>query len=249
MEIWDAHVHLGKPHTDEIWVKDKSYFSVVDEKKLLKDMDSNGIDKAVIFPTQSVGMDYVESNSAIAEWAKKNPDKLFGFARVDPRLGSRSIEEIKRAAEIGLIGLKLHPEIECFRPDHTAYENFYKTLIDENFILTIHSSTRESNSSPYIIEKVALKFPDLKIILGHLSSDALSVMERTENIWADTSLTGYKTIKMAFEMSLEDRIVFGSDYPYANGPEFEIWKVRKAISEVSDQEKVFYKNLKRLLKK
>lgn len=248
MEIWDAHVHLGKPHVDEIWLKEKAAFEVVDDMKLIRDMESYAISKSLIFPTQSVGMDYVESNTAIAEWTKKHPEKFIGFARVDPRLGDRSLNEVRRAAEIGLKGLKLHPEIESFRPDHSAYEPLYKTLIDVGFVLTIHAEAKEKNSSPYFVEKVAKKFPDLKIILDHLSADALTVIERTKNLWADTALTSFKTIKMAFGLGLGDKICFGSDYPYGNGPEFEIWKVKKALPNEKDQSKVFHENLQNLLR-
>jgi len=86
MGIWDAHVHLGKPHTDEVWMKDKEDFQVVDDAKLIEDMKICGISKSLIFPTQSVGTDYVHSNTAITAWTKRHVDKFIGFARIDPRL-------------------------------------------------------------------------------------------------------------------------------------------------------------------
>jgi len=114
-------------------------------------------------------------------------------------------------------------------------------------VVTIHAEATDRNSSPYFIEKVAKKFPELNIMMGHLSPDELTVVNRTKNMWADTALTSYKTIKMAFDMIVGDRVCFGSDYPYVNGAEFEIWKVRKALPSENNQRKVFDENLENYL--
>ena len=251
MEIWDVHVHLGLPYLDELR-PDKKVVERGSCERLIEDMNRNNITRSLIFPTASVGRQYEKSNEEVSACVKSHPDKFIGFARVNPRLGEISVEEVKRAAtQLGLKGLKLHPEIESFRPDHEVHKPLFETLVKLGFVVLIHSapSTRAPTySSPFYIERVAQSFPKLKIILAHLNEDTLIVMDRNPNIYADTAITPYvPTIRHAIDFGFEDRICFGSDWPYGSGPKFEIWKVKEAIPEENMREKVFYKNLKGLL--
>jgi predicted TIM-barrel fold metal-dependent hydrolase len=251
MEIWDAHVHLGTPYIDELR-PDKGIIEKGACEKLIVDMDDNNIKGSLIFPTANVGREYEKSNDEVAACARSHPDRFIGFARVNPRLGSISVEEIRRATtKLGLNGLKLHPEIESFRPDHEAHRPIYELACELGLPLLIHTdpSTRAAiYSSPFYIERVAQKFPDLKIIMAHLNGDCLIVMERTPNLYAETSLSSIKTIKTAIEIGFEDKILFGTDYPYGNGHKFEIWKAKEATPEDRKREKLFNLNLKKLLK-
>ncbi len=116
MRIFDAHVHLGKsgpwqPHVDpSIYVE-----------KLIQLFDDYGVERAVVFPNPNVGDKYPEMNNYIAECVKKYPKRLVGFGRTDPRRQD-SIKELARIKQLlGLTGLKLHPLVECFRPDHPFF--------------------------------------------------------------------------------------------------------------------------------
>lgn len=251
MEIWDAHVHLGLPYIDELR-PDKKVFELGSCERLIADMDRNNITRSVIFPTASVGREYEKSNDEISTCVKRSPNKFIGFARVNPRLGAIAVKEVKRAAtRLGLKGLKLHPEIEAFRPDHEVHKPLFETATKLGLVILIHSSPcgrAPVYSSPFYIERVAQSFPKLKIILAHLNEDSLIVMERNPNLYADTAITPHTTtIRHAVEVGFEDRVCFGSDWPYGSGSKFEAWKVEEAVPEESTREKIFYKNLKGIL--
>jgi len=252
MEIWDAHVHMGLPFADEL-SPDKKEYEYGGCERLLGDMEENNVTKSLIFPTASVGRLYEKSNDEIAACVEKHPDKFIGFARVNPKLGVIAVKEVVRCAtRLGLKGLKLHPLIEQFRPDHESHKPLYETLVKHDMVATFHSlplSRGPPYSSAFYIERVAQNFPKLKVILAHLNEDTLIVMDRNPNIYADTAITPHvKTIRHAVELGFEDRVCFGSDWPYGSGPEFEIWKVEKAAPEENVREKIFYKNLESIFK-
>jgi len=167
MDIWDAHTHIGRPYIDEIRPDTTKYQSDTCER-LIADMRRNNITKSLIFPTASVH--YEACIEEIANCVERFPDQFIGFARVNPRLGALCLKQVERAHQLGLKGLKLHPDIESFRPDHETYKPLYELLIELHFVVLIHSDPSNRThlySSPFYIERVAQNFPELPIIMAH----------------------------------------------------------------------------------
>jgi hypothetical protein len=237
MKICDAHVHLGKsgpwqPYDDPtIYVGD-----------LVRLLDKYGVERAIVFPNPNVGDKYPEMNNYIAKSVRKYPKRLVGFGRVDPRRedATRELTRIKKVLD--LAGLKLHPMVECFRPDHPFFNKFFQEVSKLNLPILFH--TGDGFSSPGLISKIARKYPKLLIILGHLKEAALNVLEEYENVYVETSGTLPDLIELAADLD-ENRILFGSDAPYYRYP------AQTAIVEVSEitqraKRKVFYENFQKL---
>jgi predicted TIM-barrel fold metal-dependent hydrolase len=113
MKICDAHAHLGKsgpwqPYMDP----------AISVEALIKLFDKYGVEKAIVFPNPNVGDKYPEMNDYIAESVRRHRERLVGFGRVDPRRDDAIRELTRMKTKLGLSGLKLHPMVECFRPDH-----------------------------------------------------------------------------------------------------------------------------------
>ncbi len=83
---------------------------------LLRSLDETEIDRAVVCPLRPRSYRLEEANEAVAAVVGRHPDRLVGFARVDPNLGDAATAELARATgELGLRGLFLHPWEETFR--------------------------------------------------------------------------------------------------------------------------------------
>ena len=121
--ICDAHVHLGKSGPWQPYMNPTIY---VDE--LVHVLDKYNIERAVVFPNPNVGDKYPEMNSYIAESVNKYPKRLVGFGRVDPRREDATKELMRIKKKLNLTGLKLHPFVECFRPDHPHFDTFFETV-------------------------------------------------------------------------------------------------------------------------
>src|SRR4029077_4039802 len=59
--------------------------ATVDE--LLRMLDETEIDRAAVGPSRPRSYRFEEANDAIAAAVERHPDRLIGFARVDPNLG------------------------------------------------------------------------------------------------------------------------------------------------------------------
>jgi hypothetical protein len=233
MKICDAHVHLGKsgpwqPYGDPtIYVDD-----------LIRLFDEYDVERAIVFPNPNVGDKYSQMNDYIAKCVRKYPTRFVGFGRVDPRRDD-AIEELTRIKnKLHLTGLKLHPMVECFRPDHPFFKRFFQEVGKLGLPTLFH--TGDGFSSPALISKIAKNYPKLPMILGHLKEGALSIMEQFKNVYVETSGTLPDFIELAIGID-EDRILFGSDIPYYRYPtQIAIVEASKIAEKA--KRKVFYEN-------
>jgi predicted TIM-barrel fold metal-dependent hydrolase len=236
-DIFDAHVHFG-PSTQ--WVP---YIDpVVSAEDVIEAMKKHSVKKSIVFPNPHVGDKYPELNDLMSEAQNKYTDKIIGFGRVDPRRGEEAANEITRIHELGLAGVKLHPYVECFRPDHPFFESFWGKIFDLDLVVLIHTGTMFS--SPGYLKPVLKKYPDMKMILGHLQEACISLMRDYPNVYSDTSASRVKLLEYATE-TCQDKIMFGSDYPYlSHRVQMEV--VRAAEISESIKKKIFAGNFKSL---
>ena len=238
--IYDAPVHFG-PSTQWVPYIDPE----VSIEDVLEQMECHQIKRSIVFPNPHVGDRYPKLNDMVVEAENKHPSRIIGFCRVDPRRGEEAVEELERVFGLGSKGVKLHPYVECFRPDHPFFGDFFGKINELGMIILIHTGTMFS--SPGYLNDVLKKYPDLKIILGHLQESCISLMRKYENVYADTSGCRVHLLEYAAE-SCEDRIMFGSDYPsLSHRVQMEV--VRAA--EISDKvrSKIFAGNFETLLPK
>jgi len=239
MKICDAHVHLGKSGPWQPYVNPTIYAN-----DLIKLFDKYDVEQAIVFPNPNVGDKYPQMNDYIRASVRKYPSRFVGFGRVDPRRED-AVKEIDRIKnDLGLTGLKLHPFVECFRPDHPFFNKFFKKVNDLKLPTLFHSG--DGFSSPGLILKIAKKYPKLPVIMGHLRESTLSALKESENVYVETSGTLPDIIELSVDID-EDRVLFGSDVPYYR------YSAQIAIVETAEisqkaKGKIFHDNFKRLIK-
>jgi predicted TIM-barrel fold metal-dependent hydrolase len=240
--INDAHVHVGPSAP---WVPEVNPARTIED--YVKAMEKYGIEKAIIFPNPGVGEGYAKQNDVIAEAQNKYPSQIIGFGRTDPRLAEGAIKEVYRFVnKLGLKGVKLHPIVECFRPDHPAFDPFFKAIEDLGVPILFHSSPGFF-AEPHLIAVVAERHPKLKICLGHLYGSMLPVMEKNKNLWVETSGVSLPATIASAAKIAPDRVMYGSDWPYLN-PRVEFVKVEEGIEDARIQRKVLTENFNGFVK-
>lgn len=238
-KICDAHVHLGKSGPWQPHIEPTIYV-----EPLVKLFDKFNIEKAVVFPNPNVGDEYPKTNDYVAESVNKYPNRLVGFARVDPRRNDAIKELTRTRNDLGLKGLKLHPFVECFRPDHPFFEKFFRKVDELELPILFHAA--DGFSSPGLMALIAAKYPKLRIILAHLREAHLTVMKQHPNIYVETSGTLPDYIELATDID-RDRVLFGSDVPYYRYPtQFAVVEAAEISSRVKT--KIFRENFQKLFK-
>ncbi len=220
---------------------------------IFNQMACAGLDYLCLLP-QDYRSKYGEpivSNEEIRRLVDLAPDRLIGFAGVDP-LEKDATDTLEYAFEVlKLKGLKLHPSAQHFYPsDETVgqlaaiydlCEKYRKPIIFHSG-LSWEPDAISKYSAPLEFEELASKRPGLKICLAHFGwpwvQEAAMLMLKYPNVYADTGIlyfdNAWEFYRKVFtqdipvtwiDRSLRHQVMFGS-----NNPRFEQIRMADAIT-------------------
>jgi predicted TIM-barrel fold metal-dependent hydrolase len=248
MRVIDAHVHLYPPEAGReptVWATENREnhwatlctrqrkngrpvqgFPTVDQ--LLRDMDAAGVAKAVLLGWYWENHDTcVWQNVFYAECVRAYPDRLAAFATVHPAAGAAALEEIRRIADAGFIGLgELSPHSQHVPLSDPTWIKLLELAGELKLPVNLHVTAPESAPYPGRIEtpladfiRLAREFPQTKFVLAHWGGGLAFDDEcrPLRNVYYDTAasplLYDAEVWARGLEAAAEGRVIFGSDYP------------------------------------
>lgn len=233
---------------------------------VITSMKEAGVDRTVVFgfPWRDGGL-CKEHNNYLIEAVRKYPDKLIGFACVQP-LDAGDAKELDRCLSAGLSGLgELGPDGQGFDiEDKWALEASAEVLQQYNRPLLTHSSEPighdypgKGQTHPWRLLKLAQNFPDLKIVLAHWGGGLPfyelmpEVREALKNVYYDTAASTYLYSFDIFPAIIRivgaNRILWGTDYPLLSQAKF-LKRVRASGLSTDELDAVLGGNAARLLR-
>lgn len=162
--------------------------------------------------------------------------------------------EIERAREMGLVGVKLHPDTQRVDMDDPRLMDVYE-IIEGKMPIVIHCGDyRYDYSHPKRLKRVLAAFPELTVNAAHFGGwsifDYALELLQDENCFVDTSsaqeLLGPRRTKELCELFGTDRVMFGSDFPmWKPASEYDMF----TALDFSDDEldKMLYRNAMRFV--
>ncbi len=209
--IVDAHNHMGGPD------KGDGYKQSPDE--IVVRMDVAGVDLAVVFPFNEIepGISFSRANDYIAAGAKKYPDRVIGFCRLDPHFGEKAVWELRRSInELGLRGVKLHPTAQDFNISDPWVVEIAKEAVKLD--VPIVFDTGKKQSQPWMVGELAKKVPEAVIIMAHMRGDNyLDVARDKENVYQGTTKAfDQAKLREALKVLGAKKLIAGSDSPYGD---------------------------------
>ncbi len=241
--IVDVHTHIGETK----FVGDK-----LDAERVLKVMDDAGVDKAVVLPALSTGRPL--SAAKVADEIKKAPQRLVGFAAVNPKDKDALTTLEEAVLKYGAKGLKIHPTFQAVAADDEIWVYPLVEKAQELRIPVMFHSGEGPYALPWQIGLVAMDFPQVTIIMAHMGLNSISYTEgaikmarKAENLILETAgVVMDHPISKAVNVIGSDRIIFGSDCPI-NNPVHEIKKIQVAKISDDDKRKILGENAVRIL--
>lgn len=235
--IIDGHCHIGESES-----------SPLSGEKLVSKMEDDGIDMTIAFHSDPYDLD----NDYIAKVMKRFPNKIIGFAFINP-CQRTAVDQLKRSIEVlGLKGMKLHPVVHGYSlSNHLYVDPLFKICADKDLPVIIHGAS-DIFTHPYEFDEMARVFPEVKLIMAHMGftwacDQARTVAKRRENVYLDTAGVAPAEIALAVKIAGANKIVMGSDNPFWS-PRWEVEKIKIAVPDVSDREFILGENYRKLLK-
>jgi predicted TIM-barrel fold metal-dependent hydrolase len=244
--IVDVHTHLPE-HRQRVKVEKPKYYTArpgvsIDTEALCWEDHFNAmksVDKAIVF---KIAHGKEKVNDSVAEYVNLHSQKIIGFLSVDPN-EEGSVDEVERAVtELRLKGIKLGPAYQNFHPFCDKACAVYSKAQDLGIPIIFHLGTTPGRwepleyTHPLFLEKVAIAFPELKMVVAHMGHpwilDTIVLIRKQPNIYADISALFYRpwqfynALVLCNEYGQMHKLLFGSDWPVTT-PEETIDQLRK----------------------
>ncbi|MFX0057520.1 MAG: amidohydrolase family protein [Candidatus Hodarchaeota archaeon] len=205
-------------------------------ERLIEEMNEAGIDKTILLSVDGdlhfeSKVTYQEYNDILAKNLKEYPDRLIGFAGIDPRRGKSAIQELERCVDLGFSGVKLWP-LTGFYPDDLKFYPFYERVQELEAVILCHTGLGPSKTylkycRPAYVDTIAVDFPEIKFIMAHMgdpwTNEAIAVATKNPNVYIDISawepvfkiapFSFFQTIIQAKMSCGINKILFGTDWP------------------------------------
>ncbi|MGQ3075556.1 MAG: amidohydrolase family protein [Ferrovibrionaceae bacterium] len=191
-------------------------------------MDEAGIDRLMLCAWSRPGR-MVISNDEIAVFTRAHPDRFAGVAAVDLADPMGALRELERAVrELGAKALRVVPWLWELPPTDRRYYPLYGKCVE----LGIPFCTQVGHTGPLkpsetgrpipYLDQVALDFPELVIVGGHIgfpwTEEMMALAWKHENVYIDTSAYLPKTYPPALVKFMQGygrtKVMFGTNFPH-----------------------------------
>ncbi|MGE0375891.1 MAG: amidohydrolase family protein [Planctomycetaceae bacterium] len=166
----------------------------------------------------------------VADYVAAHPDRLIGFLALDPTQDGWESEMQHGHEELGLRGIKLMPMYAGFRPDDERLDPLWTYATRHALPVLLHTGTTFVSQAPLDctlprrLDRVALRFPEVRIIMAHLGhpyeGECVAVIRKHPHVYADVSALHYRPFQLYHSLMLVQeygvwhKLLFGSDYPF-----------------------------------
>lgn len=189
-------------------------------------MDEAGIAKLLLCAWRLQDA-WMISNAQIADTVARFPDRFVGVASADLDDPNAAAELETLVVRHGFKALRIVPWVWNRPPNHASYRPLLAKCVE----LGIPFCTQVGHAGPHMpsepgrpipyLDEVALAFPELKIVGGHIgypwTDEMIALAWKYDNVYIDTSayLPRYYPPQLINFMSLygRDKVLFGTNFP------------------------------------
>lgn len=236
----------------------RGYAGTHTPKNLLKEMDRNRVVKAIL-----LAIDYplgaLSRNSEVYMKAAKMYPRFMPFVSVHP-YDAMMERKVRKFREQGAVGMKIHPPMQFIRANNHKCMELTRLCGKLGMPCLFHSGASDispefQNDYPRIeyFREPVQEQPETTFILGHggihFYQELIELARKNRNVYIELSGQPEKPIREMLDAGLEDRLLYGSDWPYYT-ESLPLVKVLTATEGAPEtRRKILFDNAQALLKK
>ncbi len=190
-------------------------------------MDAAGVERGLIAAWYGPEGPMI-TNDEVAAFVAQYPERLVGVASADLRRPVAAVRELRRAVrELGMRALRIVPWLWGLPPNDRRYYPLYAECVE----LGIPFCTQVGHTGPLrtsetgrpipYIDDVALEFPDLVIVGGHIgypwTNEMIALATKYPNVYIDTSAYTAKRFPPELVAYMRGhgrrKVMFATNYP------------------------------------
>jgi predicted TIM-barrel fold metal-dependent hydrolase len=192
------------------------------------------VDATIVLGFRSDYLNAEIPNDMVAAYVRTRPEKLIGFAGIDPSNPVAAVEEMHRVRDqLGMKGVALSPAAQNLHPCHSKAQAVYDQAVADGMPVLFHPGIQISRecvleyAQPVLLDEVAREHPTLKILIAHLGypwvKETLVLLAKHDNVYSDISWLlhqpweAYQALLSAYQYGVTDKLLFGSGFPF-NSP-------------------------------
>ena len=226
--VFDAHCHIFPDKIASAAVAGTDHFYGVTSTHdgraaTLRELrQAIGIDRCLIHSVATTPRQVNAINEFIAANVAEGEGAFVGFGALHPD-SADLVGDVRRLVDLGLKGVKLHPDIQAFKIDDYRCLKIYELCEQEGLPILMHTGdSRYDYSNPNRLLPVLEIYTGLTLIGAHLGGyslweEACERLAGTPNLYVDCSSSfpwlKPEDAKRIIRTYGADRVLFGSDYP------------------------------------
>jgi hypothetical protein len=189
-------------------------------------MDAGGVETGLSAAWYGPAGDLI-NNDEVAGQIEAYPGRFRGVAGADLARPMEAVRELRTRVAEGFVALRIVPWLWGLPPTDRLYYPLYTACVDEGvpFCTQVgHTGPLRPSETgrpiPYI-DQVAIDFPELVIVCGHIgypwTTEMIAVCDKHPNVYIDTS--AYTAHRYPAELVQymsgrgRTRVLFGTNYP------------------------------------
>jgi uncharacterized protein len=166
----------------------------------------------------------------VAAYVNQHPRELIGFLSVDPTQPGWEDELIEGHQDLKMSGIKLLSMYAGFCPNDRKLDHLWEYATRHGLPVLLHTGTTFVAQAPLactlprLLDDVAIRYPDVKLVLAHLShpyeGECVVTIRKHPNVYADCSALHYRPFQLYHSLMLVQeygvwhKVLFGTDYPF-----------------------------------
>jgi len=254
MNIIDAHTHFfsGKGPLD--WARVEATVALAGRLDITRMCALGDVFRYGDFPTPA---QISEINDTTVALVQRYPEIFWGFCFLNPSHSETFVlHEMDRCIlEHGFKGIKLEVALNCrdnkLDPLMTRARELDVPVLHHSWYKTVGADRHPQESAPSDIADLASRFPDVKIIMAHLTGGGMRGVQDIQpfpNVYIDTS--GGQPVAGMIEYAIEKlgpgRILYGSDVPCRDFAS-QLGRIYGTRLSKRNREMILYRNTRDLL--
>jgi predicted TIM-barrel fold metal-dependent hydrolase len=261
-KIIDSHCHI---YPDKI--ADKASNATADFYELPPSLDGKistllehgkraGIDHFIVQSVATTPKQVGSINEFIAKEVANSDGLMTGLGTLHPDSADMKAD-VKHLLELGLRGVKLHPDIQAFKIDDYRCLKIYELCEKHKLPILMHTGDyRYDYSNPNRLVPILQIYTDLVVVGAHFGGwsiweEASNKLSNFKNFYVDCSSSfpylEMETAKKIIDRYTPDRVLFGTDYPMWS-PKNELETFLNLNLSEDDNKKILSENARKIYK-